>query len=164
MPSPYGRHRPCRQVISSGSASTIWNSSATSRLLPIPGTPDERDELGGALAPHARERVAQLVDLLLAADERRRAAPARRRPPKRERAATTSQASNRLVLALRDDRLDLAVLDHVGGGAIGALADEDPVHRRRRLEPGRGVDDVPGHHPLALGRPAHRARRAPRPC
>ena len=38
-PSPYGRHRPCRQVMSSASRSTSCESSYTSRDLPIPVTP-----------------------------------------------------------------------------------------------------------------------------
>ena len=38
-PSPYGRQRPCRQRMRSGSASTCRRSSRTSRLLPMPGSP-----------------------------------------------------------------------------------------------------------------------------
>ena len=37
------------------------------------------------------------------------------------------------------------------GRAVGGLADQDAVDRRRRLQPRRGVDDVAGRHPLAAG-------------
>ena len=39
MPSPYGRQRPWRQVTSPGRSSTYAPSSATIRLLPMPGSP-----------------------------------------------------------------------------------------------------------------------------
>ena len=60
---------------------------------------------------------------------------------------------DRLRLALCLDRLGLAVVDRLARRAVGRLADEDPVHRRRRLQARRGVDDVACRHPLAFGRP-----------
>ena len=57
-PSPYGSDRPWRQVISSASASTTRQSSCTSRLLPIPGTPTSVTSCGSRSRAHALERVA----------------------------------------------------------------------------------------------------------
>ena len=54
------------------------------------------------------------------------------------------------MLALRGHRLRLHVLDRRSCGAVGLLADEDRVHRRRRLEPRGGVDHVAGDHSFAV--------------
>ena len=71
--------------------------------------------------------------------------------------------ADRLGLALGLDRLGLArTRSRCSRGAVRRLADEDPVHRRGRLQARGGVDDVAGGHALALGRAARRARRAPR--
>ena len=45
------------------------------------------------------------------------------------------------------------VVDLLLRGAVRRLVDEDPVDRRRGLQPGRRVDDVARGHALALGRP-----------
>src|SRR5439155_27247094 len=52
-------------------------------------------------------------------------------------------------LALRLDGWMLAVVDALRRRPVGRLADEDPVHRRRGLEPRRGVDDVARGHAFA---------------
>jgi hypothetical protein len=58
---------------------------------------------------------------------------------------------DRLRLALRLERLGLAVVDHVVGRPVGRLADKDPVHRRCRLQSRGRVDDVTRRHPLTFG-------------
>src|SRR6266540_3298331 len=55
--SPYGRERPTRQATSSSSASTARPSSATRRLLPIPGGPT-RVTSWGVRALRARSNAA----------------------------------------------------------------------------------------------------------
>jgi len=59
---------------------------------------------------------------------------------------------HRLPLALRRHRRARAVLNHPARGPEGALADQDPVHRRGGLQPRRRVHHIPGGHPLPLGR------------
>ena len=56
---------------------------------------------------------------------------------------------DRLGLALRLDRLGLAVLDGVASRPVRRLADEDPVHGSGGLETSCRVDDVAGGHPLS---------------
>ena len=113
--------------------------------------PDEGDELQCALRPRPLERIAERVELPLPADERR--------PGLREVDAVTRARLERLPhrhrrrLPLRLDRLRLAVVDCMARGVIRRLADQDPVHRRRRLQPRRGVDDIAGGHSFALGGP-----------
>ena len=70
--------------------------------------------------------------------------------PKRERGATASQTTTGSRLPLRLDRRRLAVLDHVGRGAVGHLTHQHAVDRRGRLDPGCGVDHVSRNHPLPL--------------
>ena len=116
--------------------------------LADPGHADEGHELRRAFFSRTREGVPQQVELAPTADERRTGlhdvdaepGPGFLRLPH----------GHRLSLPLRGHGLRLRVADHVAGRAIGRLVDEDPVHRRRVLQPGRGVDDVARGHPLAL--------------
>jgi len=64
------------------------------------------------------------------------------RPPDRKR----------LGLALHRNRLQRLVVEHPLRRAVGLLGDRDPVHRRRPLQSGGGVDDVAEHASLALFR------------
>ena len=97
------------------------------------------------------ERVAQHVDLALAAYERsqRRLLDVAAEPRSR---CDGLPHRYRLALPLRLDRRRRPVLDHVRGRTVRRLANEDAVHRCRRLDAGRGVDDVSGHHALAFRR------------
>ena len=73
--------------------------------------------------------------------------------PKRERACTASQTAIGSAFPFAVTGSGVAVLDRSLGRPVGLLADEDPVHRRRRLQARRRVDDVARDHPLALERP-----------
>ena len=105
------------------------------------GHADERDELWRALLAHARQRRDEQLELAAAADERRRCrlvdvdaetGAGRQRLP----------GADRVALPLAEDRLGVAVVDRMHGGAVGLLADEDAVQWRSRLQARRGVDDV----------------------
>ena len=61
-------------------------------------------------------------------------------------------------------RARLAILDRPLGRAIRLLPHENPVHRRRGLQPRRRVHHVPRHHPLPLRRPRTQRHQAPRLC
>jgi hypothetical protein len=117
----------------------------------MPRHADERDQVQRALRASPFEGIAEHGELALATDERR----AGLRQVDAEPGARLHRLPDRhrRRLPLRLDLLRLPVLDRVTRRAVGRLADEDPVHGRRRLQPRRGVDDVAGGHPLALGRP-----------
>ena len=115
--------------------------------LADPRDAHERDELDGALGAAAAQGVLQQVDLGPAAHERSRralddvdaeAGPRLDRLPRRDG----------LGLALCEDGVGGPVRDRAIRGAVGRLADQDAVDRRGGLEPGGGVDDVAGGHPL----------------
>ena len=147
-----------------GSASTCLKSSKTSRRLADAGLADERDELRGALAPGARERVRAAARARRHGrrDRRRRAARRRRRsasgrpPPPRPEPAPP--CPSRAPAPRRGTRSPARVARYV------VSPDEDPVHRRRRLQPRGRVDDVARGHPLALRGSRAERRPAPRPC
>ena len=69
--------------------------------------------------------------------------------PKRARGATARHTGTGSAFPFALDRLQRLVLEHALGRLIRALPDRDAVHRRLRLDPGGGVDDVAGDHPLA---------------
>ena len=111
------------------------------------GDADERDELRRPFAPNPLERVAERLELTSAADERRcirlfdvhaESRPCLHRLPD----------VHRLRLALRVDRVGLAVLDRRARPAIGRFAHEDPVDGCRALQPCGSVDDVARRHRL----------------
>ena len=106
----------------------------------------------------AFERVAQRVELALPAYER---GVGLREVDAVPRARLDRfPHPDRLRLALRLDRLGLAVVDRLTRRAVGRLADEDAVHRRRRLQARGGVDDVARRHTFAFGgAPAERDER-----
>jgi len=116
------------------------------------GLPGQRHELNRRLAQRPGVRVPQQRELVLPADERRlrrlldvdpEAAASTLREPDRKRPR----------LALDRDRLELLVLDRVLGRVERLLTHDESSDRRRLLDPGGGIDDVPRHEALALGRP-----------
>ena len=70
--------------------------------------------------------------------------------PKRDRAPTASQTLTGSALPFASTGRRVAVVDRLPRRAVRPLADEDPVDRRRALQPRRRVDDVAGHHRVAL--------------
>ncbi len=151
-PSPYGRDRPCRHRMSSASCSTTRNSSCTSRLLPMPGTPTtvtscgERSSFARASVEHQQVELADPADQghrRLLGDVDAEPGPRRHGLPRRDRFA----------LSLREHGSRRPVVDRLCGGAMGLLADEHAVQGRRRLQPRGGVHHVAGGHRLAPGRP-----------
>src|SRR3954447_3306682 len=119
--------------------------------LSDPGNADEGHQLRGPLLTHAPEQRAQQLHFPVATNQQGRS-------PFREVETEACDGLyglpdlDELCLALRVDRLSLAVLDRVAGGAEGRLANEHAVDGRRRLHPCGRVDDVAGDHRLALGR------------
>ena len=118
--------------------------------FPDPWHPDDGDELGGALALDARKRVREHVELLRASNELSSMAALDANTRAR---LDCDPHRDRLRLPFRADRLRVSVDDHVPGCAVGLLADEDPVHRSRRLQARCGIDDVAGGHPFSRLRP-----------
>ena len=114
------------------------------------GNADERHELRRPLLACATQGVPHGVELGLAADERRAGAVEEVDTESGTRRSRLPH-DDRPLLALDQDRRRRLVLNRLRGGAIGRLVDEDAVHRRCRLEPRSGVDDVSARHSLALG-------------
>src|SRR3954466_668698 len=117
--------------------------------LSDPRDADESHELRGLLPARVLECVCEQASLALAPHQRRaqllldvasEAGPG----------ADCLPHLDRFRLPLRLDRLRLAVIDDVARRAVRPLADEDAVDRRRALQPRGGVDDVAGHHCVAL--------------
>jgi hypothetical protein len=120
------------------------------------GNADERHVLRRSFLAGALERTDELIQLSAAADQRRAG---------RDGVATDSRArrqrlpdADRFGLPLRLDGLGVAIVDQVPGRPVGRLADEDPVHRRGRLQPRGGVHPVTRRHPLTLGGPGAEER------
>ena len=150
MPAPYGSSAPAATQMISESASTSASSSAISRLLPMPGTP--MSVTSCACSACARVRAPRAACRARASRPTSSAcAPSSTSTPKRARGATASQAATRLGLALgrrpaRPRRYSIVCARR----AVGRLADEHAVDRRRGLQPGGGVDDVADDQRLAL--------------
>ena len=146
-PSPYGSERPCRQKTSPNSpVSIVWKSSKTSRLLPIPGTPTSVTSCGSRSRDHARERLAQQRELLLAPDERRASdaldADARSCPqrlPDGDRLALPFASTALRPRRTRSCARSRGTSSRRRGSPCSA----------RRLQPRGGVDDVARGHALA---------------
>ena len=111
------------------------------------GNAHDRHQLRRLVVAHALVGAEQQLTLSCASDERRG-----------RRAEVSADTRSRLHgvphghglgLSLRLDGLAGAVLDRRAGRAECRLADEDPVRRRRRLQPRGGVHDVAGNHPFA---------------
>jgi hypothetical protein len=119
--------------------------------LADPGHPDQGDELHRLLVAGPGQRRPQQLDLALAADQH---GPARLVDlhPEARSGGERHPGRDRLGLALGRDGRGRLVADGAVGGPPGRLVDQDPVHRGRRLEPRRRVDDIPRGHPLALDR------------
>ena len=131
--------------------------------LPDAGDADDRDELRLVLPSGPCERPGEQLELLLSAHELR---------PAELHDVDTESRSGRdgrpdghgALLPLREHGLGGLVGDFPLGGPVGRLVDEDRVRRGCRLQPGCRVDDVAGHHSLALCRAGaerhdHLARR-----
>ena len=127
----------------------VWNSSATRRLLPIPGTPTSVNELRRTLAPHALERGREERRARARGRQAASVAP-RTSTPSRALASSGFQTDDRLALPLRLDRdrsrrysIACSVARYV------VSSDEDPVAGSGGLQASRSVDDVARGHALA---------------
>ena len=125
---------------------------ADEAALADPGDADERHQLRRALPPRTFERSLELLELTVAADERRARLGCEVDSEPRPRLQHLPHR-DRLVLALRLDRGALVEVERPPRRAIRPLPDQNPVHGRGRLQARRGVDDVPGCHPLTGLRP-----------
>ena len=148
MPSPYGRHRPCRQVMSSGRSSMYANSSAQRRLFPAPGSPTSVTSCSWALRAHRSKRLV-------------RRARSATRPTNGESMGADqvgAEASPRLDGAIQRHRLGLSfqrdrrqrlVLEDPFRLAERLLRDGDAVDRRRALDSSCRVHHVACNESLA---------------
>ena len=115
--------------------------------LPDARRAEHGDEVTPALVDDALPGARQNSELTVTADE----GDSRDWPlaDPRDRANGEPGLDGR-VLALREDRLRGPELDRAAGPYVRLLADEHSADRRGGLQPGRGVDDVPGDKGLAM--------------
>ena len=119
--------------------------------LADPRHPHQRDQLRGPLRTDPGQRVAQHAELPFPAHQDRPGLMRHVHPEPGPRLQRLPDR-HRVPLALRRHRRRLAVIDHRPRLAEGALADQDPVHRRGGLQPRRRVHHITRGHPLPLGR------------
>ena len=119
--------------------------------LADPRHADERHELRRAVDAHSRERAEEQRALVVAADERRGRLELEPTDPFPR--LDRLPHFHGLDLALGLDRSVGAELDRALRDSVRRGRDEDPVDRRRGLDPGRGVHHVAGDHRLAGLRP-----------
>src|SRR6266576_6280397 len=107
--------------------------------FPDPGRAENRDQVRRPLVGDSFPDALKDTELSTATDER----PARDRAfaGREQRFAGHPGRDNRR-LALRLDRGHRLVLDRVPRGGIRLFADDDPVDRRRRLQPGGGPSET----------------------
>jgi hypothetical protein len=117
--------------------------------LAYSGNADERDQLWGAGACRARERIAERCELGVSPDERGAAAE-RNVDAEAPDAGHGLPRSHRLGLPLGLNRSNLAILDEMLARPACGVVGEDSVDRGGRLHAGRGVEDVPSGDALAL--------------
>ncbi len=120
--------------------------------LADPGHADQRHELRRALLAHPPKRRDEQLELALTTHERVR-------QPARHVDAETRPRSHRLpprdgaALALRDNRIDLPILEHLCGRGMRLLTHEHTVRRRRRLQASSRVHYISRDERLTLTRP-----------
>src|SRR5581483_8949933 len=118
---------------------------ASEPRLAGPGGREHGHEMGRALAADALPDLREERELTRAADEGAAEVALARSGAR----AAGEPRLHGLRLPLRMLRLGGLVLDVVARRDVGVRADEDAVRRRRRLQPGGGVDDVARDHGLA---------------
>ena len=133
-----------------------FSNSQASRLLPMPGRPDDRHEPGARLARGRVEQVLEQPELVVAADERRleRAPTGRARRDRRRHAGPATPARG-LALALQRVLAERLERDRPRGGPLGRLADQHGAGRCDRLEPRGRVHEVAGDHALPVAAEGH---------
>ena len=172
-PSPYDGERPrCHQTCST-TPSRYFSSSQASRLLPMPAWPTSETRRARRSRPVAWNCSFRKRSSSVRPTNGGSSASGRRAPPRSPTTRTARQAGTGAALPLSSCSPAALELDGGLGGQPRRLADEHAAGRRSRLEPGRGVDQVAGDHPLALGadvdgrlarsarRPGPRDRRRP---
>ena len=117
--------------------------------LALAGAGDQRRESRGMCAPNIGQRRVERLQLAMPAHEW---SSVQTRVPDIASQSNGLPDGYRARLPLRQHGLGLAVLDDVLGRPVRLLADDDPVHRSRRLQPRGRVDDVARGHRLAHGR------------
>ena len=138
-------------------------SSAQRRLLPTPGSPTivtswqerccaERSNVPISSGFSSSRPTSGVVCVRVTSE------------PKRARAASGRKRASGSALPFTVHGLELLVVEDALRLAVGLLRDRDPVHRRRPLQAGSGVDDVARDDPLALFGAGAQARRPPRRC
>ena len=113
--------------------------------LPDPRLADERDEVGSALARHAAVERLHQRQLVVAADQRRRGACTDAARGLCGHEPYGLPRGHGLGLALQMQGLEGAVLDLVGGRAVGALADGHAAGASGCLQARRDVNGVADH-------------------
>ncbi len=147
-PSPYGRQRPCRNRIRSGSSSMNAENSRINRVLPTPGSPITVTSCGEP--PRAScSRYCSILRKTWRSVADSSARPtnvvrccSRGSTPMTLRARSGRQIASGSRLALHGDRGELLVLEHAGGGVVRRLADDDRPGGGDVLQSRRGVHHV----------------------
>ena len=150
-PSPYGRHRPCRQRIRSGSSSMNVENSRSSRVFPTPGFADHAHQLRGsdagellAVFLHLAEHHSKGRRLFGPADERGALLLARIHAGQAARTQRTPDRE-RVRFALHGDRRQVLVFEDRRCGVMRRFADDDRAGGCDVLQPRRGVHHVARH-------------------
>ena len=118
--------------------------------LAHPRLAHDRHELHRVIAKGTLEQTLQQRLLHLAADHWNGMAAKVRAETRTGSDSTPNR--ERPALPFHAHRLEGLVVEDIACSEIGRLPDRDSPRRRNGLEPSSGVDDVAGHHPLALGR------------
>ncbi len=116
--------------------------------MPTPASPSDRDDPAAAAAGDLAQAVVERLELRVAARPAATRLGARWRVVRGVAHVDQPVGGHALGLALELERLDRLDLDLAPHEAVGDLADEHLVGRRRLLEPGGDVDRVAGRQAL----------------
>ncbi len=155
-PSPYARHRPRCHHAESARPSKYFSNSHARRDLPIPPTPVTETQVGPMLVGGGVVELLHEPQLAIPADERRLQRRGRRHAPSEPDHSDGAPELHRLRLALQLVAPGVLVGDRGVGRPLGRIADEHASGLCGRLDPGGGVHEVAGDHPLSLGAERHR--------
>ena len=147
-PEPNGRQRPWRQTTSSGSSSSRRANSASSRLLPMPGSPTMRPRRDG-LRSGAASASSPSSSASSSSRPTKLVVKLRSSAPVRTQRRRGDPGAQRLALALERDRVTGLEGEDLLGGGVRGLADGDAHRRRGGLQPRRHIDGVAGEEAFA---------------
>ena len=148
IPSPYGRHRPCRQVTKLRPCVDVAAQLGHDPALAKARLAHHRDQLHRLRRHRLLEDPLQQREIDLPADKRRGVRTRQVRPKPRS-GSQRLKHTHRLGLALHRRRLELLIVEHHCRRLICRYANGHAHLRRNALQPRGGVDRIAGQEPLA---------------